>query len=484
MIPRRSCCIRGDSFPPSVAKALVAEALLVFLAVVDLTQMELDEALAEGISLVAHRLHIFSLADEALRLRLEGPVLHIMEDDVLRDDAPKDAVVGDRQRQILLQKHVVDEPFREVVPRPRHKEAAAALAQVHLKELVLPVARVVFHVEVREADVADLLEEVLHLLGERVVPRADDGGVAANPFGGVLLEQRVAERDELDLPVAPAVAVHHAHPAVVAGNEFLQDEVILVRRAVDRVENRVELLAVLRDENLLLVRKAAVPVGHGVARLDDDREAERQLDPLVILKRARCRLREREAVLLAHLIEALLDAQPHEQRLVDALEAVRAAQLVLVADKQLDVIVPARDEQKRFAGIALRKPEQGVDEDLVVLEVRLHGLDGDNPAVRGRAEHSLSHGHALDAVRFVEGVGHAVYIHIAAEQHRKKIRNRRRMQNETPPHVIVGRRFRRRLSDYYTLRARKIQHGFPAKRRFSHFCQNLKLFVEFDHLQW
>ena len=106
-------------------------------------------------------------------------------------------------------------------------------------------------------------------------------------------------------------------------------------------------------------------------------------------------------------------------------------------------------------------------------EARLPGLDGDTAAVRGRAEHSLSHGHALDAVRFVEGAGHAVYIHIAAEQHRKKIRNRRRMQNETPPHVIVGRRFRRRLSDYYTLRARKKQHGFPAKRRFSHFCQNL-----------
>ena len=86
---------------------------------------------------------------------------------------------------------------------------------------------------------------------------------------------------------------------------------IFVRGTVDGVQNRIKFLAGVCNENLLFVRELAVPICHAVRGLDDDREVERQLKILVVLIRAGCCLREREAMLLADLIKAFLDGKAH-----------------------------------------------------------------------------------------------------------------------------------------------------------------------------
>ena len=240
---------------------------------------------------------------------------------------------------------------------------------------------------------------------------------------------------------------------------------ILVGRTIDRVEDRVKFLPVLRDKHLFLVRKTAVPISHGIARLDDHRKIKGQLHALVIFIRAGGCFRERETVFPAYLIKAFLDAQTHQKRLVDALKAVCAAQLVLVAHQKLDIVIPARNKQKRAARIPFGKFQQRVAEYLVVLQVRLHGFHRNDPAVRGRPQHSFSHRHAFDTVGLMKRSGHAVDVHIAAKQHRKKIRNSCRTQTEAPPQIF--------LSAYYTPRAPKKQPTFPRPVRFPRFRQKL-----------
>ena len=125
----------------------------------------------------------------------------------------------------------------------------------------------------------------------------------------------------------------------------------------------------------------------------------------------------------AHLVEALLDGEAHQQLLADALEHIGAPQLLLVAHQQLDVVVPAGHQQQFFAAafIALCEVQQGLDEHLVVLQVGLHHLYSDDLAGGAGAQNALADGHGLDAVLLVEGAGHAVYVDIAAQQDRLKL---------------------------------------------------------------
>ena len=119
----------------------------------------------------------------------------------------------------------------------------------------------------------------------------------------------------------------------------------------------------------------------------------------------------------ADLIEALLDGKAHEQGFIDAGKAVVGAQGVLIPGEELDVVVSAGDQEEGLIlGIALGKCDQGVAEDLVVFQIRLDHLDGDDLAVGGGGKASLADGDRGDAEGFVEGAGHAVNVHVAAQK--------------------------------------------------------------------
>ena len=148
-----------------------------------LVALEHQPALEAAVLLVVVGVHNLARVDQGLRFGLDLFVRAVVEDDLRRDDRVEHLVRRDRQLHRLVVDHVVREPLGDVVAGRRHKVAAAALAQVHLKELVLAVALVVLHVEVRKADVADALEEALHLLVELLVVAVDDRGVAADASG-------------------------------------------------------------------------------------------------------------------------------------------------------------------------------------------------------------------------------------------------------------------------------------------------------------
>ena len=241
--------------------------------------------------------------------------------------------------------HVVRQPFGQVVAGGGDEKAGPSLAQVHFKELVFAVPGVQLHVEVGEAHIADALQEILHLLGQGVVPGVDDGGVAADALRGMLLQQGLAQGDELYLFVGAAVAVHHPHLGVVAGDVFLQNQVVFIGRTVNGIEDSGKFLLVLGHEHLFLVGEFAVPVGHRVGGLDNYREIKGQLHGFVVFIGTGRGFGEGEAVLGADLVKALFDGQPHEQLLADAFKAVVGAELVLVADQELDVIVAAGDQE-------------------------------------------------------------------------------------------------------------------------------------------
>ena len=368
---------------------------------------------------VAHLARLY----QGLGLGLHALAFDVVEDNLQGDDGPQHLVLGHGALHVLVVEHVVHQPLGQVVPRRGDVVAAAALAQVHLKELVGAVPVVILHVEVGKAHVANALQEILHLLVQLFVVAVDDGRVAADALGGVLLQQSVAQGDELYLPVPAAVAVHHPHVAVVPGDVLLQNQVVLVAGGVNGLQNGGELLPALGHKHLLLVGEPAVPIGHRIGGLDNHGEVKGQLHVFVVLIGAGGGLGEGEAVLGAHLVEALLDGEAHQQLLADALEHIGAPQLLLVAHQQLDVVVPAGHQQQLFAAalVAFGKVQQGFDEDLVVLQVGLHHLHGDDFAGGAGAQNALANGHGLDAVLLVEGAGHAIDVDVAAQQDRLKI---------------------------------------------------------------
>ena len=200
----------------------------------------------------------------------------------------------------------------------------------------------------------------------------------------MLFQQRVAQGNQLHLFIPPAIAIHHAHVAVVTGDVLLQNQVIFVGGTIDGVQNSFEFLAVIRHKDLFLILEMAVPIRHRIARLDNHREIKGEFHTLIILVRTGRRFGECKSMLLTDLVEALFDAQPHQKRLVDALKAVIGAQLVLVAHQQLDIIVATGHQQERLVWVAPREVDQRLAEDRVVLQIGFHALHGDNRAIGGR----------------------------------------------------------------------------------------------------
>ena len=137
---------------------------------------------------------------------------------------------------------VLDEVAGQIEAVERHEIAGAALAQVDLEELVLAVALVVLHVEVRHALVLDGLQEGLDPAEHVLVVVGDDRRVVAYRHGGGVLKQRMAEEHHAHAVVLVHVGVEHAHMRVVAGDEVLDHHLGGVSGVVGASDDRLQLL--------------------------------------------------------------------------------------------------------------------------------------------------------------------------------------------------------------------------------------------------
>ncbi len=128
-------------------------------------------------------------------------------------------------------------------------------------------------------------------------------------------------------------------------------------------------------------------------------------------------------MLRAHLVEASLDGKPHQQLLVDTLEFIDTAQLVLVAYQQLDVVVSAGNQGAAFAAAFVPggKIQQGSDKHLVVLNFgSTTSTETILLAVQGPST-PLPMATDFRPYSSWEGASHAVNVDIAAQQNGLKI---------------------------------------------------------------
>ena len=226
----------------------------------------------------------------------------------------------------------------------------------------------------------------------------------------------------MHLAVETAVGVEHPHAVVVAGDVFLQDQLILVAAAVDGVCDLVKFLPVLGQKDLLLVREAAVPVGCGIAGLDNDRELKRQADILVVFRRAGCGFGIGQTMGLAGTVEIVLDVKVQHRLKFRAGKMVVGCQCLAMAGQQDGVAVSAGNQHQRF-GLLLGKVHQSLDENVVLLQTGFQHRNVHQLAVGRGHQRPLAHGNAGDAILLIKAARHAVYIGIAAQKHRKKIRH-------------------------------------------------------------
>ena len=351
-------------------------------------------------------------------------ILHIAAQHAVGRDHPKALGVGDGAAGRFVFKNIRHEIFREVIPRRRDVITRAALAGVHLKQLVGPGARVALHIKVGKANPVHILQKGAQLAEQRSVVDlrpGQDPRIVADALGGLFLQQRPAEREQPNFAVQPTVGVEHPHTAVIAGDVLLQNQVVLVFAAINRRGDRIKILAVFGQEHLFLVREMAVPVGHRVARLDDNREIEREFGGLIILRRAGRGARMVKSVGVAGAVEVILDIEREHRIKVGAGKTEVWRKGLAVAGQQDCVAIRAGDKHKRGAGVGLRIVEQGRDEDLVLLELRLNFGDAHKLCVAAGDKHRLADHIADDAVGCIKAAGHAIDVGIAAEQHGLKV---------------------------------------------------------------
>ena len=119
---------------------------------------------------------------------------------------------------------------REILPRCRGEIARATLARVDLEQLERSIALVVFQVEIREAHVADFLQETPDAGVDVFVVARHNGTVAANAQRRMLFQHHIAQALHGHAARAVAIAVHHAHARIVAGNKVLHNHGVIVAR--------------------------------------------------------------------------------------------------------------------------------------------------------------------------------------------------------------------------------------------------------------
>ena len=194
------------------------------------------------------------------------------------------------------------------------------------------------------------LQQVPDLLLQCLVVIGEDDGVVADPVGGVLLQQDVAQTHGGHPAVAVGVAGEDPHIAVVPGDELLEDHVVLIAGGVDVVQAFQQLLPALADVHLGQGVVAAGPVSHAVSGLGDvgraPGEGEVMAHGFVIDKGGRVV----DAVLVAQLVEFFLVDEGIQQLPADIGGDYVFRQGVPAVSGQLDVAVSAAQDKDCFAG--------------------------------------------------------------------------------------------------------------------------------------
>ena len=172
---------------------------------------------------------------------------------------------------------------------------------------------------------------------------------------------------------------------------------------------------------LLFVREVAVPVSHRVAWLYDNREAKWRLVIFVCLVGTGVCLWKCKSVLLAYLVKTFFHGKFHKKLFVYTFKTVKIAKFVLIAHKELNVVVAARHQKKCLALMFACKLSKCLYKNFVIFNVRLLTYYCYDPAVCCSNKSSLTYSKGLKAVLLVKGSCHSVSICIGTKKYRYKI---------------------------------------------------------------
>ena len=215
---------------------------------------------------------------------------------------------------------------------------------------------------------------------------------------------------------AIAVAVHHAHARIVAGNEVLHNHGVIVARRVHARQNLLKLACIIADERLLFARIFAIPVCHAIRRLHDNRIRERRLVVAPVLRRYFAGFRELQPKTQTRVVETLFRGQKIELIRAHNAEQEIIAQRVLIAHEHFRVVVAARRKHHGLPGVCVGKGAQRAHEHLVVFQVRLGHVNGHQLAVLANVKRALANSVRGLAIFFEKRTRHAVSVGVSSQQ--------------------------------------------------------------------
>ena len=274
-------------------------------------------------------------------------------DDLRGHEAVELLCIGLLVVELTAQDEILDDELGEVHAAERHIPGVRAGTDVDLEELELAVALVVLRVEVGKPPIPHVLAEALCVVDKLLGALEQNAGGVADARRRVVLEHNLAARDRSHAPALDRVRGQRADRVVVAGDEVLDHELLVVARLMEQVENATQVSGVLDGVDLLFARKRHRVVARRVGRLGDQGEREALGVKLGVRVGAVEELRGgvRHAELLADGVEAALLRDVVKKREVVVRDDEPLLELLLVLGDGAHVPVGAAKKNSNLAGL-------------------------------------------------------------------------------------------------------------------------------------
>ncbi len=312
---------------------------------------------------------------------------------------------------------VADEKLGYVGACVRYVIIASALAEIDLKDSEACVAGIEFDVEIREARVADGFQKAFDAKHQLLAIFRENGNVIADALGGVLLQKNVSETHHSDLGVLVRIRGEDIHPRIVAGDEVLDDQRVVIAGAEDRLGDRLCLLGSLGDIDLFHAVKRILPIADGAGGLQNDGVGKGELVELcdVLLRVQKNGFGIIQTVFLTHLVKRLLGDQLLCQLGIGSGTKIILREKRAVLDDEIGVGVRAADEDEKRVPVLFGKAFEQGEENVFGVEI-FYLAEFYDPAVFRRAEIVSAEGMGRNSVRLVKGARNAVAVEIGAEK--------------------------------------------------------------------
>ena len=301
-----------------------------------------------------------------------------------------------------------------------HVIIAASLSEIDLKYLELSISRIEFDVEIGKAPIADAFKEKFHLFHEVCLIFRQDRGMIAESLRRVFFQKDMPEAHHFYLCVPVGISGQDIHAGIVARDEILHDNRIVVAGGENLFYDTFRLFTAGCLVDLFHAVERMLPVPNRACRLDDDGIGERKCGELFHVgnRPKNDGFRIIDSVFVAHLVKGVLGNQLFCELLVGTRTKIVWGKRFLVFDNKVGICVGASEEQQFFPGIFFGKFYERLQKDFWLAQFFDNGEINDFAVLRGTEDVS-SEGMGFYAISFMESAGYAVTVEVCTEQDRE-----------------------------------------------------------------